>query len=129
MTEKSLEEINTPIDNHFYQLVDKEPVRCTFAEYAQNMQSESNRIVMQTQINALLISTIFTGIDYSFGTGEKRLFETMIFGMDNDIHPKWQHATWQEATEKHQELAETIKNEGVEFIKKQIQDITNNNAD
>lgn len=120
----SLEEISTPIDDHFYKLVDKTPVRCSLTEYAQSMQQESNRIVRQHQINELLVSTIFTGIDTSFGSGEKRLFETVIFGMEDDIHPKWQHATWNEAVKKHDAIVKMIETEGIHLLIQQIHEKT-----
>ena len=120
----SLEEIRTPIDDHFYKLVEREPVRCTLLEYAQNMQSETNRIVAQTKIEALLISTIFTGIDHSFGLGEKRLFETVIFGMEDDIHPKWHHATWDGAQKEHNRIVKIIEDNGIDSIKRQIREKT-----
>lgn len=118
------EEIHTAIDDHFYKLVDREPVRCNLDEYARSMQMESSRIVRQSQINELLVSTIFTGIDYSFGSGEKRLFETMIFGMEDDIHPKWQHATWDESVEKHDQIVKMIESEGMDVLKQKIREKT-----
>ncbi|WAW10685.1 hypothetical protein NB640_03220 [Oxalobacter vibrioformis] len=118
------EEIHTAIDDHFYKLVDHEPVRCNLDEYARNMQRESSRIVRQSRINECLVSTIFTGIDYSFGIGEKRLFETMIFGMEGDIHPKWQHATWNESVEKHDQIVKMIESEGIDALKQQIREKT-----
>lgn len=114
------EEISTPIDDHFYKLNGQEPVHCTLAEYAQSMSQESNRIVAQNTVNNLFVSTIFTGIDHSFGMGEKRLFETVIFGMEDDIHPKWQHATWNEAVEKHHQLVKMIEKNGIDLLKQQI---------
>ncbi len=118
------EEIRTPIDDHFYQLINHEPVRCTLAEYAQNMQLESNRIVAQDEIKGLLVSTVFTGIDYSFGSGEKRLFETIVFGMEEDIHPKWQHATWNDSLEKHHQIVNMIEAGGIDSLKQQIREKT-----
>ena len=121
MTEKNVfEEITTPIDNHFYKLVNQEPVKCSLEEYAKSMQIESNRIIKQTQIKDLFVSTIFTGIDYSFGLAEKKLFETIIFGLDDEIHPKWQYATWDDAIEKHHELIKMIENEDISLIKQKI---------
>ena len=39
-----------------------------------------NKRVNATHINDVLISTVFLGIDHSFGGGTPILFETMIFG-------------------------------------------------
>lgn len=124
----SLENISTPIDDHFYKLAGQEPIRCSLTEYAQNMQSEANRVIKQDTIHNLLVSTIFTGIDHSFGLGEKKLFETIIFGTEENIHPKWQYATWSEAIENHQQLVRIIRENGLDSLKVLIHEKTNHSG-
>lgn len=69
------------LKGHLYRLSGKKPVPCSFGEYITFMKSAANRIIEQTQVGDLLVSTIFTGIDHAFGAGEKRLFETKVFGL------------------------------------------------
>src|SRR5690349_6691621 len=52
--------------------------------WAQWFQS-ANRTVKKTQVSAgVEVSTVFLGLDHSFGNGEPILFETMIFGGERD---------------------------------------------
>ena len=44
----------------------------------------AKRHVADDRIDQVRISTIFLGIDHSFGEGEPVLFETMIFGGEHD---------------------------------------------
>lgn len=40
----------------------------------------ANRIVARTEIDDILISTVFLGIDHAWGGGPPVLWETMVFG-------------------------------------------------
>ena len=54
---------------------------------------DNNRRVAITTIPGVSeVSTVFLGLDHSFGTGPPILFETMIFcnNTDDDLH-NWQH--------------------------------------
>ncbi|MDR1310615.1 MAG: hypothetical protein LBK01_01885 [Burkholderiaceae bacterium] len=112
----------TPIDGHFYKLVNRKPVPCTLAEYAIHAQKESNRIVAQTTVDAVRVSTVFTGIDRAFGTGEKQLFETILFGLSlpDEQHPRWQYASWEEAQQHHLQLVADLQAGGVDSLIRQI---------
>jgi len=104
--------ITTPIDEHFYRLEGHQPIRCTLAEYAQAMADELKRIVLRTNVDGIHISTVFTGIDRNFGKGPRLLFETVVFGLPDDLHPQWLHSTWDEATGHHMRLADAIREGG-----------------
>lgn len=48
------------------------------------------------------VSTVFLGIDYSFGQGPPVLFEMMVFGPENDKgEVQLRCCTWDEAKELH----------------------------
>ena len=50
----------------------------------------------------LWVSTVFLGLDHSFGESrEPKLFETMIFGMDDDSY-QVRSSTWELALEEHE---------------------------
>ncbi len=49
------------------------------------------------------VSTVFLGLDHSFGDGELQLFETMIFGGKQDEEMR-RYATWEEAEAGHKEM-------------------------
>jgi len=56
---------------------------CNIEKWAEWM-ARNDRVVARDEIRILsdeiIISTVFLGIDYSFGIGEPILYETMIFG-------------------------------------------------
>lgn len=119
-----LNRITTAIDDHFYRLVERRPVRCTLAEYARAMQDENQRVLAQDQVGGLRISTIFTGIDRNFGRGAPILFETVVFGLPDDVHPQWQHSTWDEAMAHHLQLTASLNERGTQFLLDEIRRIT-----
>jgi len=72
---------------------------------------DDNRRVARTQIeNDEYVSTIFLGLDYSFGDGTPPLlFETMIFGgkYSNDC---WRFSTWEQAEVGHNRVVKGLMN-------------------
>lgn len=62
-----------------YILIDRHPVSVDDV-LVWAMFMEENRAVEKQRVGRAEISTVFTGIDYTFGHGEPLLFETMIFG-------------------------------------------------
>ena len=48
------------------------------------MQARESKQVGGTQIGNIFVSTVFLGLDHSFGSGPPVLFETMIFGPARD---------------------------------------------
>lgn len=64
-----------------------------------------DRIVASNEVDGLLISTVFLGLDHSFGDGKPLLFETMIFNQNSE-HP-WRelamdrYSDWIDAEEGH----------------------------
>lgn len=65
-------------------LVGKEVVPCDdLLKWGEWFQNPLNRIVARTILNQrkrIWVSTVFLGIDHSFGFGKPLWFETMIFG-------------------------------------------------
>lgn len=114
------DDMENPLKGYFYRLSGKKPVPCSLDEYMTFMKSAANRIIEQTPIGDLLVSTIFTGIDHAFGTGEKRLFETKVFGLPDDIQPRWRYSTWNQAIREHRRLVVMLENKGMEALAEEI---------
>ncbi len=114
------EDIDALLKGHFYKLIDKQPVACTFAEYATSMKSAENRIIEQTRVGELTVSTVFTGIDHAFGMGEKQLFETSVFGLPDDIQPQWRFASWDNAVNQHLQLVLMLEHSGTDSLLEEI---------
>jgi hypothetical protein len=69
----------------------------------------NRRTVAQEVVGGIYISTIFLGIDYSFGMGGPPLvFETMAFDADEELMCR-RYSTWDEAVAGHQEIVEACK--------------------
>jgi hypothetical protein len=107
-------DLTTPIDDRFYRLVDRIPVRCTLMEYAAAMQDDANRIVAQSTVDTFQISTVFNGIDQNWGGDKPILFETAVFGLPDDLQPRWYFSTWDEAMETHNRLLASLTEQGAE---------------
>lgn len=62
---------------------------------------KADRIVRKHEADGVRVSTVFIGLDHSFGDGPPLLFETMIFGGPRD---GWmdRYSTWDEAEEGHE---------------------------
>jgi len=85
------------------------PVPVDLMTWALWFQNE-NRIVAKTEVRpGIVVSTVFIGIDHSFGHGKPLLFETMVFsdyGGDDEVR----YSTWDEAVAGH--VATVAKLEG-----------------
>jgi hypothetical protein len=68
----------------------------------------AERHVAETQIADSMVSTVFLGLDHSFGTGPPLLFETMVFGgaMDQETD---RYTTWEQAEAGHAAMCGRVK--------------------
>jgi hypothetical protein len=71
-----------------------------------------NREVAKTNIGKVLVSTMFLGIDHSFGDGPPMLFETMIFG-GRHSEEQWRYATWDEAEAGHARAVRIVERDAI----------------
>lgn len=69
--------------------------------YADLTNCEAGQVA-RDEIGAVVVSTVFLGIDHGHGRGEPILFETMVFGLEDD-EPQWRYSTWGEAEKGHRE--------------------------
>jgi predicted amidohydrolase len=54
------------------------------------------------------VSTVWLGLDHSFGMGPPLIFETMIFGGEHD-QDQWRYATKAEAWDHHEEVVAALR--------------------
>lgn len=80
-------------------------------EWAKGFEIE-NRRVAETIIGDVRVSTVFLGMDHSFGHGEPVLFETMIFGGEHDEYQERYH-TLEESMIGHEKAVSLVKGEAV----------------
>ncbi len=68
----------------------------------------ADRYVAKTTIGKTEVSTVFIGLDHSFGNGPPLLFKTMISGGDFDCE-EWRYTTWEEAEKGHQKAVAKVE--------------------
>ncbi len=93
---------------------DKVPVVCDdlmkWGRWLEESYKNGKRRVAQTNIGKIRISTVFLGMDHSFSeTAPPLIFETMIFGTDDDQELQWRYSTWDEALKGHQNAVAAVK--------------------
>ena len=69
-----------------------------------------NHHVADEKIGDARVSTVFLGIDHSFGDGPPLLFETMVFGGPLD-QEQYRCTTWEQAELMHAEMVGRVKHE------------------
>jgi len=77
----------------------------TWAEWFEKIES---RHVAREKIGDAEISTVFLGIDHSFGQGPPLLFETMVFGGALDQEQD-RCTNWEEAETMHAAMCERVR--------------------
>ena len=74
-------------------------------------QEFDNRIVGYDEIGKYRISTVFLSIDHQLFKGPPLLFETMIFG-DDEEEPQVRYSTWKKANKAHRTAVAILKRGG-----------------
>ena len=71
-------------------------------------KSTANVTFKGEKVGQVKVSTVFLGIDHSFGDGEPLLFETMVFGgkLDEEMD---RCSTWEAAEKMHELMCEKVK--------------------
>lgn len=90
-----------------YILEGKTPKPATLMEWAKWFE-KADRHVAQDIIGDIRISTVFLGLDHSFGGGPPLLFETMIFGGPHDQY-QTRASTWDEAERHHADALALVR--------------------
>ncbi len=84
-------------------------VPCDLMTWARAFET-TNRRVAKDIIGEKCISTVFLGLDHSFGDGPPLLFETMVFKGDSSEDEICERcSTWEEAEAQHARIVELVK--------------------
>jgi DNA polymerase III epsilon subunit-like protein len=71
------------------------------------LYESQERHVARTELNGgVVVSTVFLGLDHAFGGGPPILFETMVFGTDDDMCERY--STWNEAQAGHDAIVAAL---------------------
>lgn len=92
----------------YYVLVGQTPVPTDAMTWAHWFQDVENRIVKQERVGNCFVSTVFLGLDHSFGYGPPKLFETMTFYEDDTEEDCQRCSTWLEAEAQHDAMVAKV---------------------
>lgn len=82
-------------------------------EWGTWMNDGERRRVGWDVLGDVKVSTVFLGLDHSFGEGPPLLFETMIFGGKHDEYQE-RYSTWEQAEAGHAKALALVKSESPE---------------
>jgi hypothetical protein len=77
-------------------------------EWARFFEEDKRRVARTEFGKNNYVSTVFLGLDHSFGEGPPLIFETMVFGGELDQEQD-RYSTWDEAVEGHNRMVERVK--------------------
>jgi hypothetical protein len=97
----------------YYILMDRLPVAVDLMTWARAFETRHKTKpdpwrVAHDELPGCHVSTVFLGIDHSFGRGDPVLFETMIFGGPLDGY-QWRYCTYAEAEHGHADAVAQAK--------------------
>jgi len=91
-----------------YILEGHKAVPCDLMTWAMWLEKNGKeRIVAKAQFGDVRVSTVFLGLDYSFGQGPPLLFETLVFEGSHDGDME-RCTTWEEAEAQHAAMVARI---------------------
>ncbi len=91
--------------NDKYILDGKNVKSASLEEWAKWFETAERHVAKTTINDNVNVSTVFLGLDHSFGDGPPLLFETMIFGGKHDQYQE-RFETWEQAETGHQVAVE-----------------------
>lgn len=92
----------------YYRLRDDHAVEpCSMEVWTRFCEDREARVVARTDLPAVMVSTVFLGLDHGWQQGRPILFETMVFRRRANGDLDWsdlacdRYATWDEAVAGH----------------------------
>jgi hypothetical protein len=84
----------------------------TMWEWAALWEDDAGRIIEQTTIGEVRVSTVWMGLDMNYmHIGPPHIFETMVFGPHPLDHMQWRWATVDQAIKAHVLIVDRIRSE------------------
>ena len=81
-------------------------------KWVQWLSPEKRKVVHDTLKSGVKVSTVFLGLDHSFGRGVPLLWETMIFGGEHDQYQE-RYTSLEDAKKGHAEALIIARSENV----------------
>ena len=105
-----MNEIIVPPEYHRYYNLNSDGSVTPTSDYMRDLPT----VLKQDRDSRHIVSTIFLGLNHSFGLGEPVLFETIVFDKNRDTLEELRYCTFDEAVHGHFELCE-------KYIQKSLQ--------
>lgn len=101
------------MDGHYNILEGHEVKQVDLMTWARWFEGKDRHVANET-IGDSQISTVFLGLNHSFGDGPPLLFETLVFGgkLDQEMD---RYSTWDEAEAGHKAMVERVKSAASEI--------------
>ena len=96
--------------SEYYKLWGREAIPATVHEWARSYEHKDMRRVGMYKDGDLMVSTVFLGLDHSFGSGPPMIFETLVRrgkGEDDMVR----YSTWKQARAGHHAMVRKLKGE------------------
>ena len=87
-----------------------EPRQAEWEEYIAWMSNgfDQTRRIARSKVRGVEVSTVFLSVDHQFGSGPPILFETMIFGGDQD-QEQWRYTSKAAAVVGHKRVVRALR--------------------
>ncbi len=97
--------------NKHYILEDKKIKEVDLMTWAKWFETSLDRRIAYSDIsNGWSVSTVFLGLDHSFGEGAPILFETMVFDSNTELDGEpFRYSTYEEAEKGHEDIVAKVK--------------------
>lgn len=96
--------------HRYYILKDKTPVAVDLMTWARWLEENpKDRVIEQTYIGKIFVSTVFLGLDHNWAGGEPILYETMVFNHDDEGEYQTRCFTYEEALKMHEAAIRWVK--------------------
>jgi len=98
----------------YYKLEGKMAVTCnSLMEWVEWFETASRKVV-HDEINEIMISTVFLGLDHNFSRrGDPLLFVTLVFFPNGETGRMRRYFTWGEAEQGHKQITDLIRIEAI----------------
>ncbi len=93
----------------YYRLDGHEVVPASRDEFVAQFQDFRHRSVASDYVGEVHVSTVFLALDHAFTGGPPLVFETMVFGFDDEGEYQWRYHTWDEAVAGHQRVLAAVR--------------------
>lgn len=89
---------------------DREGKEIKLLEWTRMIENPKYRVVKQTAVKKVRVSTIWLGLDHGFGKGPPLIFETIIFDKDSELDQREEkYSTLEEAIAGHLKAVALVK--------------------